>query len=159
MLFEVTGRDRRPLFVAVRIETSPRLVPKLTQKAFPGMPRAESGKLLGKLQFSHPTEARDRQDLGERDQERGKKSRLCEVGSWVGGLCGIHAAIPAPRACGKIPSGRVRQSQQRRKSGRAGPSFEMLCRGQPCTKNGNAMPLMSPVTPVTSPVTCPACSL
>ena len=37
-----------------------------------------------------PPEARDRQDLGERDQERGKKSRLCEVGSWVWGLCGIH---------------------------------------------------------------------
>ena len=70
------------------------------------------------------------------------------------------AVIPAPRACGKIPSGRVRQSQQRRKSGRAGPSFEMLCRGQPCTKNWNAMPLMSLVTSlVTSPVTCPACSL
>ena len=33
MLFEVTGRDRRPLFVAVRIGKSPRLVPKLTQKA------------------------------------------------------------------------------------------------------------------------------
>ena len=80
MLFEASHRSRSaPAFCGGPHRKIAATGTKVDQKSFPGKPREESGKLLGKLQFSLPQEARDRQDLGERDQERGKKSRLCEA--------------------------------------------------------------------------------
>ena len=80
MLFEASHRSRSaPAFCGGPHRKIAATGTKVDQKSFPGKPREESGKLLGKLQFSLPPEARDRQDLGERDQERGKKSRLCEA--------------------------------------------------------------------------------
>ena len=80
MLFEASHRSRSaPAFCGGPHRKIAATGTKVDQNSFPGKPREESGKLLGKLQFSLPPEARDRQDLGERDQERGKKSRLCEA--------------------------------------------------------------------------------
>jgi hypothetical protein len=99
-LRRVTSRDRRPLFVAVRIGKSPLLVAKLTQKPSPGN-QGRRGKFWGTWAFTLP--------LGSTGQASLRRKR---PGTWQkepslrGGFVGLGtlpnramAAIPAPRAC------------------------------------------------------------
>ena len=98
---------------------------KVDPKSFPQEAWVEGGRSggSGKKLSRFPL---DRHHLGERDQERGKKSRLCDVGSWVWGIFRI-ADYPKPffgtmglwfsRAVKKLGAGTVSLSEKNQNSG------------------------------------------